>query len=174
MGQPQAVEALADVVSIGKARLQDPTRPLASCLFLGPTGVGKTQAAKTLAKYLMGDESKLLRFDMNEQGDASSAGRLVGTFSQPSGQLTAAVSNNPFSVVLLDEIEKAHPAVFDLLLQVLDDGRLTDAGGHTVDFTGTIIILTSNLGADEAGKLIGFDKASAWDSRLYTKAAERF
>ena len=174
MGQRPAVDALADVVSIGKARLQDPTRPLASCLFLGPTGVGKTQAAKSLARYLLGDEGKLLRFDMNEHGDASAVARLVGTFEQPAGQLTAAVAQNPFAVLLLDEIEKAHPDVFDLLLQVLDDGRLTDSGGHTVDFTGTIIILTSNLGADEAGKAIGFDDAAALDDQVYVKAAERF
>jgi ATP-dependent Clp protease ATP-binding subunit ClpA len=174
MGQRAAVEALADVVSVGKARLQDASRPLASCLFLGPTGVGKTQAAKALAHFLFGDETRLLRFDMNELGDPGAAGRLVGTFHQPSGLLTSAVSQRPFSVLLLDEIEKADPDVFDLLLQVLDDGRLTDAAGRTADFTGTIIILTSNLGADEAGKAIGFDESGGWDERVYVAAAERF
>jgi hypothetical protein len=136
--------------------------------------VGKTQSAKALACYLFGDERRMLRFDMNEYGDPGAVGRLVGTFYQPGGQLTTAVQQNPFAVVLLDEIEKAHPEVFNLLLQVLDDGRLTDALGRTADFTNAIVILTSNLGASEARSTLGFTGASVKDGTVYTKAAESF
>ncbi|MEZ0264209.1 MAG: AAA family ATPase, partial [Phycisphaerae bacterium] len=160
IGQRAALEALADVVTVAKARLNDPGRPLGTLLFLGPTGVGKTQCAKALAAYLYGDEDRLLRFDMNEYVESDAITRLVGTFAQPEGLLTGAVRRQPFCVVLLDEIEKAHPAVFDLLLQVLGEGRLTDAVGRTSDFTNAIVIMTSNLGTGSAGARFGLRPAS--------------
>ncbi|MFN9971443.1 MAG: AAA family ATPase, partial [Phycisphaerae bacterium] len=127
VGQPDAVKAAVDIVSIARARLNDPTRPVASMLLLGPTGVGKTEFAKSLANYLFGNSDRLLRFDMNEYVSPNAVPQLVGTFAQPEGLLTAAVRRQPFAVLLFDEIEKGHPDVFDLLLQVLGEGRLTDA-----------------------------------------------
>jgi ATP-dependent Clp protease ATP-binding subunit ClpC len=174
IGQPGAVEAAADVVCIAKARLNDPDRPLASFLFLGPTGVGKTQSAKSLAAYLFGDAERLVRFDMNEFVSPASVARLVGTFDQPEGLLTSAVRRQPFSVVLLDEIEKAHPDVFNLLLQVMGDGRLTDAVGRTTDFTNAILILTSNLGVKEASAELGFVTERSQEASVYLQAAEKF
>ncbi len=173
IGQPAAVAACADAVTIAKARLNDPVRPIASFLFLGPTGVGKTQCAKSLAKYLFGVD-RLQRFDMNECASYSAVARLIGTFDAPDGVLTSAVRREPFAVVLFDEIEKAHPAFFDLLLGVMGDGRLTDARGQTVDFTNTIIILTSNLGAQEASTELGFRQTNHSDASVYRQAAERF
>jgi ATP-dependent Clp protease ATP-binding subunit ClpC len=174
IGQDAAIAACADVVAMAKARLSDTERPLASFLFLGPTGVGKTQCAKALANYLFSDAEKILRFDMNEYASAYAAARLVGTFNQPEGLLTSAVRRQPFAIVLLDEIEKAHPDVFNLLLQVMGDGRLTDALGRTVDFTNAIIILTSNLGVREAAKNVGFRQDEARESHVYLQAAEKF
>jgi ATP-dependent Clp protease ATP-binding subunit ClpA len=173
IGQTEAVEALADVVSVAKARLNDPDRPLAAFLFLGPTGVGKTESAKAIARTLFGDTDRLLRFDLNEFNQPGAAARLVGTFNRPEGLLTAAIRRQPFAVVLLDEVEKAHPEVFDLLLQVLGEGRLTDALGRTADFTAAIIIMTSNLGVREAEGNLGF-VPEADRSFAYTRAAERF
>lgn len=173
VGQKAAVAACADAVTIAKARLNDPLRPIASFLFLGPTGVGKTQCAKSLANYLFGID-RLLRFDMNECASYSSVARLVGTFDAPEGLLTSAVRREPFAVLLFDEIEKAHPAFFDLLLGVMGDGRLTDARGQTVDFTNTIIILTSNLGAQEAATDLGFRQTNHSDASVYRQAAEKF
>jgi ATP-dependent Clp protease ATP-binding subunit ClpA len=173
VGQPAAVAACADAVTIAKARLNDPVRPIASFLFLGPTGVGKTQCAKSLAKYLFGVD-RLLRFDMNECASYSSVARLIGTFDAPEGLLTSAVRREPFAILLFDEIEKAHPAFFDLLLGVMGDGRLTDARGQTVDFTNTIIILTSNLGAQEAATDLGFRQTNHSDASVYRQAAEKF
>ena len=173
IGQQAALETAADVVGVAKARLNDPGRPLASLLFLGPTGVGKTQCAKAIARYLFGDEDKLLRFDMNEYLGPGSAARLAGTFDQPEGLLTAAVRRQPFAVVLLDEIEKANPEVFDLLLQVLGEGRLTDALGRTVDFSNTLIVLTSNLGVREAQQTLGF-RGDGHKAEAYTQAAQKF
>lgn len=173
VGQPAAVAACADAVTIAKARLNDPVRPIASFLFLGPTGVGKTQCAKSLAKYLFGVD-RLQRFDMNECASYAAVARLVGTFDAPEGLLTSAVRREPFAVVLFDEIEKAHPAFFDLLLGVMGDGRLTDARGQTVDFTNTIIILTSNLGAHEASTELGFRQTNHSDASVYRQAAEKF
>ena len=174
IGQRHAVDAMADVVGVAKAQLNDPTRPLASFLFIGPTGVGKTECAKALAAYLFGDASRLLRFDMNEFVDATAAGRLVGTFGKPDGLLTSAIRRTPFAVVLLDEIEKADPDVFDLLLQLLDDGRLTDALGRTADFSAAIVVLTSNLGVLEANRRLGFGAVRDSASAVYRRVAERF
>ena len=174
IGQRAAIEAAADVISIAKARLNDQTRPLASFLFLGATGVGKTEAAKQIASYLYGAEDKLLRFDMNEFVSPFDAARLVGTFEQPEGLLTSAIRRQPFSVILLDEIEKAHPDVFNLLLQVMGDGRLTDALGRTADFTNAIVLLTSNLGAREAGVKLGFRQTDESESHIYRQTAEKF
>lgn len=173
VGQRAAVAACADAVTIAKARLNDPLRPIASFLFLGPTGVGKTQCAKSLAKYLFG-EGRLLRFDMNEFAGYSSVARLIGTFDAPEGLLTSVVRREPFAVVLFDEIEKAHPAFFDLLLGVMGDARLTDARGQTVDFTNTIIIMTSNLGAQEDATDLGFRQTNQSDASVYRQAAEKF
>jgi ATP-dependent Clp protease ATP-binding subunit ClpC len=174
IGQAAAVEAAADVISIAKARLNDTNRPLASFLFLGATGVGKTEAAKQIAAYLYGDEEKLLRFDMNEYVSPYDAARLAGTIDQPEGLLTSAIRRQPFSVVLLDEIEKAHPDVFNLLLQVMGDGRLTDALGRTADFTNAILILTSNLGAREANVKLGFRQTNETEAHVYRQTAEKF
>jgi len=174
IGQKQAVSAAADVISIAKSRLNDTSRPIASFLFLGATGVGKTEAAKQIASYLYGSEDKLLRFDMNEFVSPFDVARLVGTFDQPEGLLTGAIRRSPFSVVLLDEIEKANPDVFNLLLQVLGDGRLTDAMGRTADFSNAIIILTSNLGAREANVKLGFRETNDSNASVYRQAAEKF
>jgi ATP-dependent Clp protease ATP-binding subunit ClpA len=173
-GQDEAIAAMADAICIAKARLNDPGRPLATFLFLGPTGVGKTECAKAVCQYLFGDERRLLRFDMNEYLDAASPARLTGTFRDPEGLLTAAIRRQPFSVVLLDEIEKAHAGIFDLLLQVLGEGRLTDALGRTADFGNAIIIMTSNLGAREARASFGLRSATQSDRSVYVAAAERF
>ncbi|MBI3267987.1 MAG: ATP-dependent Clp protease ATP-binding subunit [Planctomycetes bacterium] len=176
IGQEGALAAAADVIAVARARLNDPSRPLASFLFLGPTGVGKTQCAKGIAAYLFADEERLVRFDMNEFVDAGSVARLTGTFEEPEGLLTGAIRQRPFSVVLFDEIEKAHPRVFDVLLAVLGEGRLTDARGRTADFTRSILILTSNLGVREAAAAPGFrtEEAAASDAAVYVRAAERF
>ncbi|PPI56737.1 ATP-dependent Clp protease ATP-binding subunit [Rathayibacter toxicus] len=152
IGQDEAVSAVADAVRRTRAGISDPDRPTASFLFLGPTGVGKTELAKALADYLFDDEKAMVRIDMSEYGEKFAVSRLVGAPPgyigyEQGGQLTEAVRRRPYSVVLLDEIEKAHPEVFDVLLQVLDDGRLTDGQGRTVDFRNTIVILTSNLGS---------------------------
>jgi ATP-dependent Clp protease ATP-binding subunit ClpC len=174
IGQRTALAAITDAVCVAKARLNDPDRPLASFLFLGPTGVGKTQCAKSLARFLFGDAERLIRFDMNEFISPGSVARLAGTFDQPEGLLTNAVRRQPFSVVLLDEIEKAHRDVFNLLLQVMGDGRLTDALGRTADFTNVILIMTSNLGVKEAGSELGFWSQQTKEGSIYRQAAERF
>lgn len=152
VGQKQAVKAVADAVRRTRAGISDPDRPTGSFLFLGPTGVGKTELAKALAEFLFDDEKAMVRIDMSEYGEKFSVSRLVGAPPgyvgyEQGGQLTEAVRRRPYSVVLLDEVEKAHPEVFDVLLQVLDDGRLTDGQGRTVDFRNTILVLTSNLGS---------------------------
>lgn len=152
IGQDEAVSAVSDAVRRTRAGISDPDRPTGSFLFLGPTGVGKTELAKALADHLFDDEKAMVRIDMSEYGEKFAVSRLVGAPPgyvgyEQGGQLTEAVRRRPYSVVLLDEIEKAHPEVFDVLLQVLDDGRLTDGQGRTVDFRNTILILTSNLGS---------------------------
>jgi ATP-dependent Clp protease ATP-binding subunit ClpB len=152
IGQKDAVKAVSDAVRRSRAGISDPNRPVGSFLFLGPTGVGKTELAKALADFLFDDEHAMVRIDMSEYGEKHSVARLVGAPPgyigyEQGGQLTEAVRRRPYSVVLLDEVEKAHPEVFDILLQVMDDGRLTDGQGRTVDFTNVILILTSNLGS---------------------------
>ncbi|MBR4518709.1 MAG: ATP-dependent chaperone ClpB [Victivallales bacterium] len=154
IGQDEAVNAVSEAIQRARAGLQDPKRPIGSFLFLGPTGVGKTELAKTLAESLFDDEKALVRLDMTEYMEKFSVSRLVGAPPgyigyDEGGQLTEAVRRRPYSVVLFDEIEKAHPDVFNILLQVLDDGRLTDSQGRVVDFKNTVIILTSNLGSEE-------------------------
>ena len=173
VGQEAAVNAAADVVTIAKARLADRAHPLAVLLFLGPTGVGKTQCAKVLAEVMYSDPARLLRFDMNEYASPSAAAQLLGTPAEPDGLLTSAVRRQPFSIVLLDEIEKAHPDVFDLLLQVTGEGRLTDALGRTADFSNTVVVMTSNLGTAHRGQ-IGLANNPASRQHVFVKAAENF
>jgi ATP-dependent Clp protease ATP-binding subunit ClpB len=152
IGQEAAVKAVSDAVRRSRAGLADPNRPTGSFLFLGPTGVGKTELAKSLADFLFDDERAMVRIDMSEYSERHSVARLIGAPPgyvgyEEGGQLTEAVRRRPYSVVLLDEVEKANPEVFDILLQVLDDGRLTDGQGRTVDFRNVILVLTSNLGS---------------------------
>ena len=152
VGQQHAVRAVSDAVRRARAGISDPDRPTGSFLFLGPTGVGKTELAKALADFLFDDERAMVRIDMSEYGEKHSVARLVGAPPgyvgyEEGGQLTEAVRRRPYTVVLLDEVEKAHPEVFDVLLAVLDDGRLTDGQGRTVDFRNAILVLTSNLGS---------------------------
>jgi ATP-dependent Clp protease ATP-binding subunit ClpC len=153
IGQEEAVEVVAEAVRRSRAGLGDPSRPIGSFLFLGPTGVGKTELARALAAALFGDEDRMIRVDMSEFQERHTVSRLVGAPPgyvgyEEAGQLTEAVRRRPYSVVLLDEVEKAHPDVFNILLQVLDDGRLTDGQGRTVDFRNTVVIMTSNLGSE--------------------------
>ena len=152
IGQDEAIKAISRAIKRNKAGLSETSRPIGSFLFLGPTGVGKTESAKTLAKFLFDDPKSLIRFDMSEYMEKHAVSRLVGAAPgyvgyEEGGQLTEAVRRKPYSVILFDEVEKAHPDVFNILLQVLDDGRLTDNKGVTVDFKNTIIILTSNIGS---------------------------
>src|SRR5262249_21392462 len=153
VGQTEAVEAVSTAVRRSRAGLQDPNRPLGSFMFLGPTGVGKTELTKALAAFLFNDEHAIARIDMSEYMEKHSVARLIGAPPgyvgyEEGGALTEAVRRRPYQIVLFDEVEKAHPDVFNVLLQVLDDGRLTDGQGRTVDFKNTLIVLTSNLGSD--------------------------
>jgi len=177
VGQNDAIKAVSQAIRRTRAGLKDPKRPSGSFIFLGPSGVGKTETAKTLAEFLFGDETSMIQLDMSEYMEKHTVSRLVG--SPPGyvgydegGQLTEAVRRKPFSVVLFDEIEKAHPDVFNALLQILEDGRLTDAQGRTVDFKNTVIIMTSNLGtADLKKAALGFARAD--ESLTYDKMKER-
>jgi ATP-dependent Clp protease ATP-binding subunit ClpC len=167
IGQDEAVKAVARAVRRSRAGLKDPKRPMGSFIFLGPTGVGKTELARALAEALFGDENAVIRIDMSEYMEKHSTSRLVGAPPgyvgyDEGGQLTEKVRRKPYSVVLLDEIEKAHPEVFNVLLQVLEDGRLTDSKGRTVDFRNTLIIMTSNVGAEQIKRnsSLGFTAAN--------------
>ena len=170
VGQDEAVTAVAEAIQRSRAGIQDPNRPIGSFLFLGPTGVGKTELAKTLAQALFDDENNLIRIDMSEYMEKFAVSRLIGAPPgyvgfEEGGQLTEAVRRKPYSVVLFDEVEKAHPDVFNILLQVLDDGRITDSQGRCVDFKNTIIILTSNLGSEFLLSGIQEDGTIALDAR---------
>jgi ATP-dependent Clp protease ATP-binding subunit ClpB len=154
IGQDEALTAVANAVRRARAGLQDPNRPVGSFIFLGPTGVGKTETARALAEFLFDDERAMIRLDMSEYMEKHAVARMIGAPPgyvgyEEGGQLTEAVRRRPYSVVLFDEIEKAHPDVFNVLLQILDDGRLTDSKGRTVDFKNTVLIMTSNLGSRE-------------------------
>jgi len=154
IGQAEALKAVADAVRRARAGLQDPNRPIGSFIFLGPTGVGKTETARALAEFLFDDEHAMIRLDMSEYMEKHAVARMIGAPPgyvgyEEGGQLTEAIRRRPYAVVLFDEIEKAHPDVFNVLLQILDDGRLTDAKGRTVDFKNTVLIMTSNLGSRE-------------------------
>ncbi|RBP45983.1 ATP-dependent Clp protease ATP-binding subunit ClpA [Roseimicrobium gellanilyticum] len=173
MGQTAAVEAMMDIILMASAEVQDPLRPLGSLLFLGPTGVGKTECAKMLAKTVFQSEDRMVRFDLNEYTGDDAAIRLIGGPGR-GGLLTSRVRRQPFTLLLFDEVEKAHPDVFDLLLQVLGEGRLTDAQGQTTDFCNCIIILTSNIGARQSRQRLGFGHATTEDAEAYRQAAEKF
>lgn len=152
IGQDEAVTLVSEAILRARAQIKDPSRPIGAFLFLGPTGVGKTELAKTLAESLFDSEDNMIRIDMSEYMEKHAVSRLVGAPPgyvgyEEGGQLTEAVRRKPYSVILFDEIEKAHPDVFNILLQVLDDGRITDSQGHTVDFKNTVIIMTSNIGS---------------------------
>jgi ATP-dependent Clp protease ATP-binding subunit ClpB len=168
VGQRDAVEAVANAVRRSRAGLQDPNRPTGSFIFLGPTGVGKTETARALAELLFDDERAMVRLDMSEYMEKHAVARMIGAPPgyvgyEEGGQLTEAVRRRPYSVILFDEIEKAHPDVFNLLLQVLDDGRLTDSQGRTVDFRNTVIIMTSNLGSQYIVEAGAEAEGEAWD-----------
>ena len=177
IGQQTAVEAISDAVRRARAGLQDPKRPIGSFIFLGPTGVGKTELARALAQYLFDDEQNMVRIDMSEYMEKHTVSRLIGAPPgyvgfEESGQLTEAVRRRPFRVILFDEIEKAHPDVFNVLLQLLEDGRLTDGHGRTVDFRNTVIIMTSNLGTTEADRRpVGFLKESGSNDSVRLRSA---
>jgi ATP-dependent Clp protease ATP-binding subunit ClpB len=165
VGQDEAVRAVADAVIRARAGIKDPKRPIGSFIFLGPTGVGKTELARALAATLFDDEDNMVRIDMSEYMEKHTVARLIGAPPgyvgyEEGGQLTEAVRRKPYSVVLLDEIEKAHPDVFNVLLQVIDDGRLTDGHGRTVNFKNTVIIMTSNIGSQFILEMRGADEAT--------------
>jgi len=162
VGQDEAIAAVSQAVRRARAGLQDPNRPIGSFLFLGPTGVGKTELCKALAEFLFDSEQHLIRIDMSEFMEKHSVARLIGAPPgyvgyEEGGYLTEAVRRKPYSVILLDEVEKAHPEVFNVLLQVLDDGRMTDGQGRTVDFKNTVIVMTSNLGSQMIQQMAGDD-----------------
>ena len=167
VGQEEAVDAVADAVVRARSGLKDPNRPIGSFIFLGPTGVGKTELGRALAEFLFDDENNVVRLDMSEYQEKHTVARLIGAPPgyvgyEEGGQLTEAVRRRPYSVVLFDEIEKAHQDVFNVLLQILDDGRLTDGHGRTVDFKNTVVIMTSNVGSHLIANYRGRDDAAAF------------
>jgi len=171
VGQDEAVKAVADAIRRSRAGLSDPNRPNGSFLFLGPTGVGKTELTKALAEFLFDTEEAMVRIDMSEFMEKHSVARLIGAPPgyvgyEEGGYLTEAVRRKPYSVILLDEVEKAHPDVFNVLLQVLDDGRLTDGQGRTVDFRNTVIVMTSNLGSELIQQMAGEENYDAMKSAV--------
>ncbi|HFL3547120.1 TPA: ATP-dependent Clp protease ATP-binding subunit, partial [Clostridioides difficile] len=181
IGQEQAVKSISKAIRRSRAGLKDPNRPIGSFLFLGPTGVGKTELSKALAEVQFGDENQIIRIDMSEYMEKHAVSRMIGSppgyvGHDEGGQLTEKVRRNPYSVILFDEIEKAHPDVFNILLQILDDGRLTDSKGRTVDFKNTIVIMTSNVGASTIGrqKTLGFSiaKGDEEEKSQYEKMKE--
>jgi len=179
VGQHEAVKAVADAIRRSRAGLQDPNRPLGSFLFLGPTGVGKTELCKALAQFMFDTEEAMIRIDMSEFMEKHSVARLIGAPPgyvgyEEGGYLTEAVRRRPYSVVLLDEVEKAHPDVFNVLLQVLDDGRLTDGQGRTVDFRNSVIIMTSNLGSQVIQELAGEHNYAAMKAAVMQVVTQHF
>jgi len=173
IGQERAVRAVSDAVRRNRAGLGDPNRPIGSFLFLGPTGVGKTELCKALAEFLFDDESAMVRIDMSEFMEQHSVARLIGAPPgyvgyEEGGRLTEAVRRRPYSVILFDEVEKAHRDVFNVLLQVLDDGRLTDGQGRTVNFKNTVIVMTSNIGSSEIQRLASAE-AEEWEVEAKVK-----
>ncbi len=171
IGQDSAIKAVSNCIRMSKAGLSDPNKPIGSFMFLGPTGVGKTELAKSLAEFLFNDEKMMIRIDMSEYMEKHSVSKLIG--SPPGyvgydegGHLTEIIRKNPYAVILFDEVEKAHPDIFNILLQVLDDGRLTDSKGRVVNFKNTIIIMTSNLGSNKASIVMGFDKTLTQENNL--------
>ena len=175
IGQQEAIKSVAHAIKRARVGLKDPSKPIGSFIFVGPTGVGKTYLAKSLAENIFGSEEHLIRMDMSEYMEKFAVSRLVGSPPgyvgyEEGGQLTEQVRNHPYSVILFDEIEKAHPDIFNLLLQILDDGRLTDGQGRTVDFKNTIIIMTSNVGVSSLNEkqVIGFETGN-----MEEKNAER-
>ena len=178
VGQNEAVKRVAETILRSRAGLSDPNRPYGSFLFLGPTGVGKTELTKALAQFLFDTEDALVRIDMSEFMEKHSVARLIGAPPgyvgyEEGGYLTEAVRRHPYSVILLDEVEKAHPDVFNVLLQVLDDGRMTDGQGRTVDFKNTVIVMTSNLGSSEIQEMIGESRESVKNA-VMTEVREHF
>ena len=174
-GQPQVIEVITSLLVTVEQGLSDPTRPLATLLLVGPSGVGKTETAKLLAEQLFGSEERLLRFDMSELNTPLATSRLIGTSHHPDGELTGKVRLQPFCVILLDEIEKAHGDVHDLLLQVMGEGRLSDAAGRTVDFRNAIVVMTSNLGASDEDHWLGFKSVEVAERALhYERSAQAF
>ncbi|MFT3706370.1 MAG: AAA family ATPase [Archangium sp.] len=172
-GQPEAIEAVTDAVLALQLSLQDTEKPLANYLFVGPTGVGKTETAKALARYLFGSSERLVRFDMSELSTPGAIARLVGSPGQPDGELVTALRTQPFCVVLLDEIEKAHPRVFDALLQFLGEGRLSDPHGRMADGRNAVVVMTSNLGVREAASQAGFHRGDTEGAAQHYLAAAR-
>ena len=179
IGQDEAIRAVSDAIRRSRAGLSDPERPYGSFLFLGPTGVGKTELSKALAEFLFDTQESMVRIDMSEFMEKHSVARLIGAPPgyvgyEEGGYLTEAVRRRPYSVILMDEVEKAHPEVFNVLLQVLDDGRLTDGQGRTVDFRNTVIIMTSNLGSDRIQALAGEDRYTEMKAQVMSVVSQHF